>query len=84
MALAPRVVLVHRQTEYSELLARHSTVGQAEFYLRERGRSIEDVRERHEVVQAALSAVSTSLPESLRQARVERSDLDRYPFSPRA
>jgi hypothetical protein len=29
MSLAPRAVLVHRTTEYEELLARHGTHGQA-------------------------------------------------------
>lgn len=82
MALAPRVVLVHRRTEYTELLQRHSTAGQAEFFLASRGRSMQEVRERHEILQSALVSVSTSLPPDLRQARVERNDLDRYPFSP--
>ena len=34
------------------------------------------------VVEAALALVSRSLPHDARQARVERSDLDRYVFSP--
>ncbi len=82
MPLAPRVVLVHRRTEYTELLARHATRGQAEFFLDSRGRSIVDVKERHDQLEAALALVSRSLPHDARQARVERSDLDRYVFSP--
>ena len=82
MALAPRAVLVHRRTEYTELLARHSTRGQAEFFLAARGRSIADVKERHDVLEAALATVTASFPEGVRRARVERSDLDRYVFSP--
>jgi len=82
VALAPRVVLVHRRTEYTELLARHATRGQAEFFLASRGRSIDDVRARHDSLQASLALVSGSLPDDVRQARVERSDLDRYVFSP--
>jgi NAD kinase len=82
VALAPRVVLVHRRTEYTELLARHATRGQAEFFLNSRGRSIVDVKERHDGLDAALALVARSLPEDVRQARVERSDLDRYIFSP--
>lgn len=35
----PRIVIVHRRTELQELLDRHSTRGQAEFFLRTRGRS---------------------------------------------
>ncbi len=82
MALAPRVVLVHRRTEYTELLARHATRGQAEFFLASRGRSIDDVKARHDSLQVSLALVSGSLPDDVRQARVERGDLDRYVFSP--
>jgi len=78
VALAPRVVLVHRRTEYTELLARHATRGQAEFFLASRGRSITEVKDRHDSLEASLALVSRSLPEDVRQARVERSDLDRY------
>lgn len=82
MALPVRVVFVHRRSEYEELLDRHATFGQAEFFLRSRGRSIEDVIARHEAIEAALHLVATSLPADVRQARVERSDLDRYLFAP--
>jgi hypothetical protein len=80
--LPVRVVFVHRRSEYDELLDRHATFGQAEFFLRSRGRSIEDVVARHEAIEAALHLVSTSLPADVRQARVERTDLDRYLFAP--
>jgi hypothetical protein len=76
------VVLVHRRTEYTELLARHATRGQAEFFLASRGRSIDEVIARHESLQSSLARVSAAIPEGVRQARVERSDLDRYVFSP--
>lgn len=82
MALAARVVIVHRRSEYTELLERHATYGQAEFFLRERGRSIDEVRERHEVLEEAIHEVSTRLPNDVRQARLERSELDRYLFGP--
>lgn len=39
MSLAPRAVLVHRTTEYEELLARHGTHGQAAFFLTSRGQA---------------------------------------------
>ena len=71
MVLAPRVVLVHRRTEYAELLARHATRGQAEFFLSSRGRSIDDVKARHDSLQASLSLVSGSLPDDVRQAQVD-------------
>lgn len=82
MALPVRVVFVHRRSEYEELLDRHATFGQAEFFLRNRGRSIEDVLARHEAIESALQLVASSLPADVRQARVERTDLDRYLFAP--
>ncbi|MFD7319750.1 hypothetical protein ACFV9D_01460 [Streptomyces sp. NPDC059875] len=82
MSLAPRAVLVHRTTEYEELLARHGTHGQAAFFLSSRGRGIEDVRGRHERNRRALAEVAAAVPLSWRQARVERADLDRFLFGP--
>ncbi|MEU9704846.1 hypothetical protein [Streptomyces sp. NPDC047981] len=82
MSLAPRAVLVHRTTEYEELLARHGTHGQAAFFLSSRGRSIEDVRRRHERNLRGLADVAAAVPLSWRHARVERADLDRFLFGP--
>ncbi|MFI8257905.1 hypothetical protein [Streptomyces filamentosus] len=82
MSLAPRAVLVHRRTEYEELLARHGTHGQAAFFLAARGRSADEVRERHERAHRALAAVAGSVPLTWRQTRVERADLDRFLFGP--
>ncbi|TLQ43045.1 hypothetical protein [Streptomyces marianii] len=82
MSLAPRAVVVHRTTEYEELLARHGTHGQAEFFLASRGRSVREVAERHRRTRQALAAVSAAVPARWRRARVERSDLDRFLFAP--
>ncbi|MEU6626614.1 NAD(+)/NADH kinase [Streptomyces litmocidini] len=82
MSLAPRAVLVHRTTEYEELLARHGTHGQAAFFLAARGRSVDAVRERHERTRRALAEVAGAVPLTWRQTRVERADLDRFLFGP--
>jgi len=82
VSLAPRVVLVHRTTEYEELVARHGTHGQAAFFLASRGRSIEEVSERHTRTRRALADVASAIPLTWRQARVERDDLDRFLFAP--
>ncbi|MEV6400772.1 hypothetical protein AB0M39_39355 [Streptomyces sp. NPDC051907] len=82
MSLAPRAVLVHRTSEYEELLARHGTHGQAEFFLASRGRGIEDVARRHHRTRQALADVAAAVPLSWRQSRVERTDLDRFLFAP--
>lgn len=82
MSLAPRAVLVHRTTEYEELVARHGTHGQAAFFLSSRGRDIEEVAERHRRTRRALAEVTSTIPLTWRQARVERVDLDRFLFAP--
>ncbi|MFG2430805.1 hypothetical protein [Streptomyces sp. NPDC048590] len=82
MSLAPRAVLVHRTTEYEELLARHGTHGQAAFVLAGRGRPIEEVAERHRRTVRALSEVAAAVPLRWRRSRVERADLDRFLFGP--
>jgi hypothetical protein len=82
MSLAPRVVVVHRRTELAELLARHGTRGQAEFFLRTRGRSLEEAERRAAVQEAALAAVGAAIPADWRRGAVERTDLDRFLFAP--
>lgn len=82
MSLAPRVVLVHRTTEYEELVARHGTHGQAAFFLSSRGRDITEVAERHRRTRQALTEVTSAIPLTWRQSRVERADLDRFLFAP--
>ncbi|WP_031480518.1 NAD(+)/NADH kinase [Streptomyces bicolor] len=82
MSLAPRAVLVHRTTEYEELVARHGTHGQAAFFLSSRGRDIGEIAERHHRARRALTEVTSAIPLTWRQARVERADLDRFLFAP--
>ncbi|MFD6467798.1 hypothetical protein [Streptomyces goshikiensis] len=82
MSLAPRAVLVHRRTEYEELLARYGTHGQAAFLLSRRGRSIDEVVRRHERTRQALREVAAAVPLTWRSSSVERADLDRFPFAP--
>ncbi|MFK4150217.1 hypothetical protein [Streptomyces sp. NPDC004065] len=82
MSLAQRAVLVHRTTEYEELVAHHGTHGQAAFFLSSRGRDIAEVAERHHRARRALAEVASAVPADWRQARVERADLDRFLFAP--
>ncbi|MER5885503.1 hypothetical protein ABT160_16865 [Streptomyces sp. NPDC001941] len=82
MSLAPRAVLVHRTTEYEELLVRHGTHGQAAFFLSTRGRSIDEVAARHHRARRALADVAAAVPLTWRRTRVERADLDRFLFAP--
>ncbi|HET9380422.1 MAG TPA: hypothetical protein VFP69_06295 [Streptomyces sp.] len=82
MSLAPRVVIVHRTTEYEELVARHGTHGQAAFFLASRGRDVGELAARHHRTRRALAEVASAVPLTWRQARVERADLDRFLFAP--
>lgn len=82
MSLPPRAVLVHRKTELRELLDRHGTRGQAEFFLRTRGRHIADAQARHHAVTQAISTVSAAIPAQWRRAIVERAELPRFLFEP--
>jgi NAD kinase len=81
-ALPPRVVVVSRPSEKDELLMRHGSLQQARFFLESRGRRLEEVLERHEVLHTALRAVATAIPEKWRRARVTRQELDRFLFEP--
>lgn len=78
----PRLVIVHRRTELQELLDRHATRGQAEFFLRTRGRTLQDVQERHDGLSAALATVRSAVPAEWRHAEVERADLSRFLLTP--
>ncbi|MET4136694.1 hypothetical protein [Pseudarthrobacter sp. PvP090] len=78
----PRLVIVHRRTELQELLDRHATRGQAEFFLRTRGRTLQDVQERHDGLSAALATVRAAVPAEWRHAEVERADLSRFLLTP--
>lgn len=77
----PRLVIVFRRTEFQELLDRHATPGQAEFFLRTRGRNLREVQDRHESILAALDKIRAAVPAEWRRAEVERADLSRFMFT---
>ncbi|MCL2090516.1 MAG: hypothetical protein FWH11_04715 [Micrococcales bacterium] len=81
-SLPPRVVVVHRRTELTELVERHGTRGQAEFFLRTRGRTLAAVQARHDAQAQALLAVRAVVPAQWRSGSVERDDLPRFGFEP--
>ncbi|BCJ71669.1 hypothetical protein CS0771_12130 [Catellatospora sp. IY07-71] len=80
--LAPRVVVVSRRSELDELLGRHGTRAAAAYFLKERGREITEVEERHAAQEAALATVGAALPADWRRGRVHRDDLSRFLFAP--
>ncbi|MCX4469066.1 inorganic polyphosphate/ATP-NAD kinase [Micromonospora sp. MW-13] len=80
--LTPRVVVVSRRSELDELLALHGTRAAAQWYLRARGRDLAEVVDRHEALQAALTAVAAAVPADWRRGSVDRNDLPRFLFGP--
>ena len=78
----PRVVVGHRRTEYDELIARHGTRGQAEFFFATRQQDLAVVEARHELTHAALVTVSAGIPTDWSRALVERDDLSHFVFRP--
>lgn len=82
MPLAPRAVIVHRASELDELVDRHGTRGQVEFFLRSRGRTLADVQHRHDALAETLRVTSSAIPDDWRRGRVERVDLHRFAFAP--
>jgi hypothetical protein len=82
MTLAPRVVLVHRRSEYDELVGRHGSRGQAAFFLSSRGRDLAEVEARHQAQAEAVRLVLNAVPVGWRRGDVERADLSRFLFAP--
>lgn len=82
MTLTPRVVQVHRRTEYEEMVMRHGTRQQATFFLEQRGRNLGELAERHALVQRAREMVAASVPTDWRRTEIERSDLHHFRFAP--
>lgn len=82
MSLPPRAVLVHRRTELDELVDRHGTRQQAAFFLKSRGRSLEEVEARHDAQHSAMRLAASAIPLDWRRGQVERSDLARFLFGP--
>jgi NAD kinase len=82
MTMLPRVVIVHRRTEYENLVAHHGTRRQVGFYLSTRGRNVDEVESRHIVQQDAFHLVTAAIPLDWRRGHVERGDLDRFVFGP--
>ena len=78
----PRFVLVTRKTPLEQLVEQHGTVAQSRFYLESRGQDPAGYEEAHERLTAGLALASAGIPENRRRVRVDRSDLDRFLFSP--
>ena len=77
-----RAVVVHRRTELDELMDRHVTRGQVEFFLAGRGRTLADVQQHHDLIVDARQQLLAGIPDEWTTAQVERADLSRFLFAP--
>lgn len=80
--LAPRLVLVTRDTDYDALMVRHATRGQADAFLRRRGQNVGDLERQRDDVSEALTTIRAAVPADWRIAAVRRDELDRFLFAP--
>ena len=82
MTGVPRVVVVTRATAYEELLARHATRSQAEFFLKQRGETLAAVEAVHHQLRGAVALIQAAIPLTFRRNLVLRQELDRFLFEP--
>jgi NAD kinase len=82
VTLAPRVVVVARHTPYEELLARHATRSQAEFFLKQRGQTLAALEAVHHQIRGALALIQAAIPLNFRRNLVLRHELSRFLFEP--
>jgi len=80
-SLAPRVVLVTRQTEFDRLLATHATRGQAAFFLETRGQSLDTLETQRDRQNTAVTQAKQAVPDDWTITQVLRDDLDRFLFT---
>lgn len=75
-----RIIVVAKSTALDELLKRHHTRGQVEFFLERRGTSIAEYDAAHRAYHGALARVMTVLPTTLPHAVVPRELVATYLF----
>ena len=82
MKRVPRIVVAYRPTEWDQLLDRHSTPGQARFFLESRERRVDEILERHQTQLRAISRIEQAIPTEWRRARINRADFPSFLFEP--
>ena len=79
-ALYENVVVVTRQTELDELVARFNTRAQAKFYLQQAGQSFDRIQRAHDTHKSVLSAVTSAIPATTRHHVIGREMLPQFTF----
>jgi len=76
-----RVVIVTRQTELDDLVARFSTVQQSKFYIEQSGHDFDRIIAAHDAYYFALAEVRKVLPTGLKLQVVDRGLVPQYAFA---
>jgi NAD kinase len=77
-----KIVVVTQKTALEELVERHNTREQAEFYLEHMGVSFAEYQAAHDQYQSARAALQGYLPPKMRSQWIERSFLPTFLFDP--
>lgn len=74
------VIIVTRNTELDDLVARFNTVAQARFYLEQAGQSFERIASAHETHQHVLEKVRRAVPRDIKSQVISRDLVPRFTF----
>jgi NAD kinase len=77
-----KVVIVTRKTMLDELIERHGTRSQAEFYLTNRGQAFSDIQNAHDLYTTALASLRDAVPDAVRMQVIDRGFLPTFLFGP--
>ena len=75
-----KIVIVTRQTQLEELVARFNTVGQAKFYLEHAGQDFAPIEQAHGQYHAVLDGVRAMVPPGIKHQVIDRSFLPQFTF----
>ena len=80
--LAPRVILVRRETDLDRIRASYTSAAAARFVLECKGLTLEAVEDTHRRFTEALHRIRAAIPADWRQATILRADVERFVFGP--
>src|SRR5262245_13958590 len=80
--LAPRVIIVRRETEFDRVRATYSNAATARFVLERKGLSLAKLEAAHRDFAEVLRQVRSAIPADWRQATIMRSEIERFVFGP--
>lgn len=80
--LAPRIIIVRRETEFDRVRATYASIASARFVLERKGLSLEGIEAAHRDFTETLRTVRAAIPADWRQAVLMRAEVDRFVFGP--